>query len=44
MAYENKPAAKQTAIVPVAAQPAVVATTGELETSIQGFSAPWRGS
>jgi hypothetical protein len=43
MEYENKPAPKEASIVPVAAQRAGIATTGELETSIQGFSAPLAG-
>ena len=38
----KKPKGDSTAIVPMAAQPAVVAT-GELETSIQGFHAPLAG-
>ena len=43
MASESKPKAEPTAIVPVTAQSAIVATTGELETSIQSFSAPLAG-
>lgn len=43
MASEIKPKADSMAIVPAAARPAVLATTGELETSIQGFSAPLAG-
>src|SRR5260221_966017 len=43
MASELKPKGDSKAIVPAVARPAVVATTGELETSIQGFSAPLAG-
>jgi hypothetical protein len=39
MAFENQPESESKAIIPVPAQ-AVATTTGELETSIQGFNAP----
>ncbi len=39
MAFRDKPESNSNAIVPVPAQ-AVVAATGELETSIKGFNAP----
>ena len=43
MATEDNPRAQSTEIVPVAPQAAVVTTTTELETSIQGFNAPLAG-
>jgi hypothetical protein len=43
MATEDNLRAQSTEIVPVAPQAAVVTTTTELETSIQGFNAPLAG-
>jgi hypothetical protein len=43
MTSENKPKVYSTAIVPATVQPAAIAITSELETSIQGFSSPLAG-